>query len=252
MLLAIDVGNTQTVYGLRRDGEWIATWRRSTSPDDTEDQLAGWLRLMFEMSGLEFRVDQAVCASVVPAMDTALERLGEKWLKGPVKFLRKGSDVGLEVEYVPPTGVGADRIANALAAKAAYGAPAIIVDFGTATTFDVLDGRGVYIGGAIMTGVAVSASALAGRTAKLPQVELKAPETAIGRNTVDALQSGIMIGYAGAVDALAGRIREELGADAPVIATGGLASEFVGLAKTIDHHAPHLTLDGLALAAEIL
>jgi type III pantothenate kinase len=251
MLLAIDVGNTNTVYGLWNGTEWLALWRRKTEPEETEDQLGPWLLDLFRLTGGDPRPRSVVAASVVPAMDDVLQKLGERYLNAPVAFLRNGREVGIRVEYQPADAVGADRIANALGALERFKPPVIVVDFGTATTFDAIDREGAYLGGAILPGVQISSQALFGRTAKLPQVDFRAPETAIGRNTKHALQSGIVLGYAGAIDALADRIAEELGG-AQVIATGGLGSLFLGVCRTIERYEPTLTLDGLRLAEPLL
>ena len=178
--------------------------------------------------------------------------LGEKWLGVPVKFLRTGSQVGLEVTYEPPTVVGADRIANALGALALAKPPLVVVDFGTATTFDTIDRTGAYIGGAILPGILVSSQALAQKTAKLPQIEFVAPERAIGRTTVESLQSGVMLGYAAAIDGLARKISSELEGEVTVFSTGGLGKLFVGLCESIQRYEPNLTLDGLRIAYERL
>ena len=197
--------------------------------------------------------DQVVMGSVVPSINDvylgyARNRLGVEPL-----LLKTGAQVGVEVAYQPPTAVGADRIANAVAVIQKYGAPAVVVDFGTATTFDVIDANGVYAGGSILPGVKVSAEALAGRAAKLPPIELRAPERAIGRNTVESLESGIVLGYAGAVDSLAGRILSELGnPETPVISTGGLGSIFIDVCESIQAHDELLTLDGLRICADRL
>ncbi|MEZ0325821.1 MAG: type III pantothenate kinase [Fimbriimonas sp.] len=252
MLLAIDVGNTHTVFGAWNGSEWIGLWRRATNIHDTEDELAAWLKAIFDLQGLAWKIDKAVCCSVVPAMDHSLAKLCEKWLSTPLRFLKNGCDVGVKVEYDPPHAVGADRIANALGALAKYPPPIIVVDFGTATTFDAIGPTGSYLGGAILTGVKLSSQALFDRAAKLPQVEFKAPETALGRNTVHSLQSGIMLGYAGAIDALAKRIDAEMGGGAKVIATGGLGSLFLGLCESIETYEPTLTLEGLLIANDRL
>jgi type III pantothenate kinase len=252
MLLAIDVGNTHTVFAIWDGSGWSGLWRRSTNIQSTEDELAAWLKSIFELERIPFRVDEALCCSVVPAMDHALAKLCSKWLKTDLRFLRGGCDVGLEVAYDPPHAVGADRIANALAALDKYPPPIIVVDFGTATTFDSIGPTGTYLGGAILPGVKLSSQALFDRAAKLPQVEFEAPATALGKNTVHALQSGIMLGYAGAIDALARRISEEMGGNARVIATGGLGGLFLDLCESIEAYEPTLTLDGLLIAKERL
>lgn len=248
MVLAIDVGNTNSVYGLWDGSEWVGVWRRATVAGDTEDQLAVWLKGLFDLKSIPFRVDGIVCASVVPGINAALSMLGERWLGTSVRFLNAGADVGIEVTYKPPNVVGADRIANALGALALVKPPLVVVDFGTATTFDTIDATGAYIGGAILPGILVSSQALAEKTAKLPQIEFKAPKAAIGRTTVESLQSGLMLGYASAIDGLAKRIRLELGGEVTVLSTGGLGKLFVGLCSEIHRYEPNLTLDGLLIA----
>jgi type III pantothenate kinase len=252
MLLAIDAGNTQTVYGLWDGEQWLATWRRNTDGAETEDELGVWLRGLFDLSGIPVRVDRVIAATVVPAIQTSIARLSEKWLKAPVQFLERGDQVGLAVDYEPKNAVGPDRIANALGALQKHEPPIIVVDFGTATTFDVVDRNGTYAGGAILPGIEVASSALVGRTSRLPRFDLKAPERAIGKNTVESLQSGMMLGYAGAIDSLAGRIDEELGGGSTIIATGGLGSIFVDLCEKIGSYDKTLTLDGLIVAAQRL
>lgn len=249
MLLAIDAGNTQTVYGVWDGTSWLAMWRRNTDGAETEDELAVWLQGLFELSGIPFSVDRVIAATVVPAIQTSIGRLAEKWLKAPVAFLESGDQVGLAVDYEPKNAVGPDRIANALGALQKRSGPIIVVDFGTATTFDVVDRSGTYVGGAILPGIEVASSALVGRTSRLPRFELKAPERAIGKTTVQSLQSGMMLGYAGAIDALAKRIDGELGGGSTVIATGGLGPIFLELCETIQTYDKTLTLDGLVVAA---
>lgn len=249
MLLAIDVGNTNTVVGVWNGSEWLSLWRRRTDPEETEDQLAVWLKGLFDLCDIPWKIDSAICASVVPAMDGVLDKLCEQYLNVRLRFLRTGANVGMEVTYNPPHAVGADRIANALGALDKYEPPIIVVDFGTATTFDSIDEKGRYVGGAILPGVNIASQALFDRAAKLPQVEFRAPETALGRDTVHSLQSGIMFGYAGAIDALARRISVELGG-ARILATGGLGSLFIGLCETIEALEPTLTMDGLRVASE--
>jgi type III pantothenate kinase len=250
MLLAIDVGNTQTVFGLWDGSTWVASWRRATRSDETEDELAAWLKSLFELKDIPWQVTGAICGSVVPGLNHALTLLSERWFGVPLRFLRTGADVGLPVDYDPPHAVGADRLANALGALALFPPPIIVVDFGTATTFDTISADSVYVGGAILPGIQVAADALSGRTAKLPTIELIAPPRAIGHTTVESLQSGLMLGYAGAIDSLARRIDAELGGHATIISTGGLGKVFVGICETITRHEPDLTLDGLRIAFE--
>lgn len=248
MLLAIDVGNTHTVFGAWDGAKWAGLWRRTTSRQVTEDQLAVWLRGVCELEGLPFDFDAAWCCSVVPGANSALSKMADKWLRQPLQFLQSGDQVGIRVTYDPPHAVGADRIANALAALARFEPPIIVVDLGTATTFDSIGRDGTYLGGAILPGVKLSSEALFDRAAKLPQVEFVAPPTALGTNTVHSLQSGIMLGYAGAIDTLARRIDREMGGGSTILATGGLGGLFLGIAESIHSYEPTLTLDGLVLA----
>lgn len=247
MLWAIDVGNTQTVVGIW-DGSWVATWRLSTVPSTTEDDFAANLRALCDLAGIKLAGDQCVVASVVPSFDDAIARFSRKWLGVEAKLVKTGQDVGLKVTYDPPHSVGADRLVNAIAALAIAPPPILIVDFGTATTFDAIDSAGVYVGGAIMPGPVVSAEALSLRTAKLPRVQLVPPSHAVGRTTTESLQSGMVLGYADAIEGLVTRMSRELG-KAAVIATGGLGEMFAGLCPSIGSYNSTLTLDGLVLAA---
>lgn len=251
MLLAIDVGNTHIVFGVWHEGRWAAQWRHATDPETTEDQLGAWLRTMFEMAKLPWQIERAVCASVVPSMVEPIRLLCGRWLNLDVRFLRGGAEIGLPVLYEPPTSVGADRLANALGALALVPPPLIVVDFGTGTNFDAVDREGRYLGGAIMPGILVGSEALIRRAAKLPQVEglaLTAPKRAIGGTTVESLQSGIVLGYAAAIDGLATRMDAELGGGCHVLATGGLGGTFLDLCERIERFEPTLTLDGLRIA----
>lgn len=249
MLLAIDLGNTHTVFGLRLQERWAHVWRRATNSASTEDELAAWLGELFGLAGLPFKVEAVVCASVVPQANDSIARLCREWFQVEPLFVRHSPKLGIEVRYEPPSAVGADRLANALGALAKFAPPIVVVDFGTATTFDAIAADGAYVGGAILPGVDVSTQALVTHTAKLPQIEFRAPEHAIGTTTVESLQSGIVLGYAGAIDALARRISGEL-SGAKVISTGGLGGLFTGLCETIETYEPELTLDGLAIAWE--
>lgn len=248
MLLAIDVGNTHTVFGAWNGSEWVGLWRRTTSRQVTEDQLAVWLKGVCELQQIAFEFDDAWCCSVVPGANAALSKLCDKWLGKKLSFLVSGDQVGIKVTYDPPHAVGADRIANALAGLAKHAPPIIVVDFGTATTFDSIGRDGSYLGGAILPGVKLSSEALFDRAAKLPQVEFVAPATALGTTTVHSLQSGIMLGYAGAIDTLAKRIDAEMGGGSTILATGGLGGLFLGISEAITSYEPTLTLDGLVLA----
>ena len=248
MLLAIDIGNTHTVVGLWDGSSWAAVWRCGTNFDRTEDELASTLKGLFDLSALPFRVEEAICASVVPPMIETWRLLCSKWLRAPMRVLENGAQVGLKVDYAPPHAVGAHRIANALGALQRFKPPIVVVDFGTATTFDTVDRNGVYVGGAILPGIQISTQALADRTSSLPQFELTAPERAIGKTTTQSLQSGTMLGYAGAIDAVARRIDEELGGGTTIVATGGLGDRFIELCETLTSYEATLTLDGLVIA----
>jgi type III pantothenate kinase len=250
MLLAIDVGNSHTVFGLWNGSSWIASWRHRTDIDSTEDEIAAWLTAMFERAGIPFSINQAACASVVPGMDRTLGLLCKKYFGTELIFLTSNSDHGISVDYSPASSVGADRIANAIAALKRWQPPIIVVDFGTATTFDVIDAKGVYIGGAILAGPVTSLSALVSKTAKLPAIELKAPDRVIGKSTSHSIASGIMYGYAEAIDGLTRRMCLELGRQAKVVSTGGLGAVFVDLCEQIQEHDESLTLDGIRFFVE--
>lgn len=251
MILAIDVGNTQTVFGLHDGDAWTHVWRRETAREETEDSIAAWLHTLFTMHGVEFSCEYLLLASVVPTVDVLYQRLAQDYFKAPLFQLSHATAPTLPITYNPPSAVGADRIANAIGALAFLKPPIVIVDFGTATTFDVIDATGTYVGGAIMPGLEVSTQALVSRTAKLPSVAYTAPESAIGKTTTQALQSGIMLGYSGAVDAIVDAIAKDLGVAPRVIATGGLGGIFVGLCRTLESVHPELTLEGLRLAHEL-
>lgn len=248
MLWAIDVGNTQTVVGIWDGESWVAEWRLTTDRERTEDELAAHLLPLLEAKGLECKADGVVMASVVPPVDQTWTWFAERYLGTGVKFLRDGKSVGMSVDYDPPHAVGADRIANAFGALDLYKPPVIVVDFGTATTLDCIDSAGTYVGGAILPGVMVSLDSLVGRTAKLPAVGLEAPKTAVGKTTVHSLQSGVVLGYAGAIDSLVKKASEELGGGVTVVSTGGLGKVFGPVCETIQDHHSLLTLNGLRLA----
>ncbi len=244
MLLAIDVGNTQTVFGLF-DGERLTEqFRVGTDPARTGDELAVMLRAFVELDAL----DGIVLSSVVPELQREYELLAERWAGADLLVLGPGVSTGIPVLNVDPREVGPDRIANAVAARERYGAPSIVVDFGTSTNFDVVSSAGEYAGGVLAPGIEISMEALFARAARLTKVPFEAPERVIGRSTTAALQSGLVYGFAGQVDAIAARIRAELGApEAPVIATGGLAELIAPHSTTISKVDPELTLQGLRL-----
>lgn len=248
MLLAIDVGNTQTALGVFENDKLRCDFRISTNAEQTADELAITFADLLALQGLGLKDLTAVTiSSVVPHLTTALEEMARRILKVSLLVVGPGIKTGIPILYDNPREVGADRIANAVAAHHLYGGPAIVVDFGTATTFDVISRKGEYLGGVIAPGVEVSADALSTKAAKLSRVELVKPEAVIGKNTVASLQSGIIFGFAGQVDRLIEMIKKELGDDARVIATGGLAELMVPECKTIELHNPLLTLTGLRL-----
>jgi type III pantothenate kinase len=251
MLLAIDVGNTETVVGVFRDEDLAWRWRMATVPSRTADELALLFGGFLEQHGLSFdrNVTGVVVSSVVPGATQALREMVRRYFGFPPVIVEPGVKTGVAVLIDNPKEVGADRIVNSLAAYIRFGGPALVVDFGTATTFDCVSERGEYVGGAIAPGIQVAAEALFEHTARLPLVELVAPRSAIGKSTVEAVQSGLILGYAAMVDGMVERIAKELG-QPTVIATGGLAPVVIPESKTIDHHEPWLTLEGLRLVFE--
>jgi type III pantothenate kinase len=247
MQLVIDVGNTHTVFGIHQM-EWTSVWRMPTDPLSTEDRIAAFFLPLCRERNISTQFEAVLCASVVPALDRPLREFSRTWLEREPKFLTAEAVPDLKINYSPAQAVGADRLANAIAVKTNHRTPAIVVDFGTATTFDAIGPDGEYEGGSIMPGPIVSMEALFSRAAKLPTVELAAPETAIGRDTKGALQSGLVIGYAGAIDTIAKKMKTELSSDALVLATGGLAPLFAPLCEQVDEVDEMLTLDGIRLA----
>jgi type III pantothenate kinase len=253
VLLTADVGNTEIVLGVFDGADLAHTWRLSTRPERTSDELALQLAGFLEHRGLDLRDDvTGVCvASVVPDVTGQFREMAAAYLSHEPLIVGPGMKTGVSVVTDNPREVGADRVVNTLAAYTLYGGPAIVVDFGTGTNFDVVSASGEFLGGVIAPGLQISAGALFGRTARLTRVDLQAPRSPIGRSTVEAIQSGLVYGTAGEVDGIVERIRAELGApDATVIATGGLAPVVIPHCRTVDHHAPWLTLHGLRLVYE--
>ena len=248
MLLAIDVGNTQTVVGLY-DGVRLAEhWRTASVRSQTADELAVELQGLLAVRGRGFAdVKATVASSGVPQLAEALRQTAREHFGHEALVVGPGVRTGLELRVDNPHEVGADRVANSVAALSIQPGPLVVVDFGTAINFDAVSADGAFIGGAIAPGLEVAVSALGERAARLFTVELRAPEHAIGRNTAENMQSGAIFGYAGLVDGLVGRFRAELGEDAGVIATGGLAGVVAPHCLTIDRVVPWLTLEGLRL-----
>lgn len=247
MLLAADVGNTETVLGVFDGPELAHTWRLSTQPERSADELALLLSGLLEHRGLTLEKLSGLCiASVVPDITGQLREMAARYLSFDPVIVGPGTKTGVSVLTDNPREVGADRIVNTLAAFTRFGGPAIVVDFGTSTNFDVVSEKGEFLGGVIAPGLQISAAALVQRAARLTRVELEAPGSVIGKNTVATMQSGLVYGTAGEVDGIVDRIRGELGA-ATTIATGGLAPVVIPHCRTIDHHEPFLTLEGLRL-----
>lgn len=251
MILVFDVGNTNTVLGVFNNRDLVEHWRISTVKHRTADEYGMLLKSLFTSSGLVFSGVQAlVISSVVPPLNHTLEQMCQKYLKIDYVFVGPGVKTGMAIKYENPREVGADRIVNAVAGYEQYGGPLIIVDFGTATTFCAISSRGEYLGGAIAPGIGISTEALFARAAKLPRVEMIRPPSVIGKNTVSSMQSGIVFGFAGQVDEIVRRMKNELEGDPLVLATGGLAEMIAGESKTIDRVDQFLTLNGLRIIYE--
>ena len=248
MLLAIDVGNTNTVLGLF-DGESLtASWRIKTDGRTTADELVLTYRGLLEGQS---KVTGIALCSTVPAVLSEMRLMLDRYYNGiPTIIIEPGIKTGVPILTDNPKEVGADRIVNTLAAHHLFGGPCIVVDFGTSTNLDVVSAKGEFLGGALAPGIEISLDALAQRAAQLRKVELVRPRSPIGKNTVEALQSGALYGFAGQVDGLVDRIREELDELTAVVATGGLAPIVVPESRTITHHEPDLTLIGLRLVFE--
>ena len=251
MLLALDVGNTNTVVGVFEGATLKVHWRLSTRRAGTSDEYGVFIKNLFDFAGLDFRAITAVILStVVPAVQQPLEDMCRQFFAVDPMIVGPGMRTGIPILYDAPREVGADRIVNAVAAFEQYGGPCIVVDFGTATTFDAISARGEYLGGAICPGIGISADALFERAARLPRVEISRPKTVIGKNTVHSMQAGTYFGYLGLVEGLVARMREELGGNPKVIATGGLASLLLAGSEVVDHLDPLLTLIGLRILYE--
>jgi len=251
MLLVVDAGNTNVVFAVHDGAGWRGTWRIATEPQRTSDEYAVWLLTLFSFLGLKASdVDQAVIGTVVPAALYHLRRLCRDWFSAEPLVARSSLDWGFEIKVDSPAEVGADRLLNSLAAHRAYGGPLIVIDFGTATTFDVVDGEGSYVGGVIAPGINLSIEALHKAAARLPRIGIGRPKVVIGRATVPAMQSGIYWGYVGLVEGLVARIQAEWDSPLKVVATGGLAPLLAEGTTVIQIINPDLTLDGLRLLAE--
>jgi type III pantothenate kinase len=246
MLLAVDVGNTQTVFGLYDGGRLTDNWRVATEPERTGDELGVLLGGFLDVDALD-----GICLScTVPSLVRSYEEFADRWARARLLAVGPGVRTGIPIRYDDPREVGADRIVNAVAARERYGAPCIVVDFGTSTNFDVVSPEGEYVGGVLAPGIEISMDALFARAARLFRVDFAEPPSVIGKTTASALQSGLVYGFAGQVDEIVARIRGELGAEARAIATGGLAEVVAPYARTIEKVDPFLTLEGLHLVWE--
>jgi type III pantothenate kinase len=252
MLMVLDVGNTNTVLGVYRQEELLHYWRLTTERDRTADEWGILLRTLFNLGEISTgSIKAIVIASVVPPASPALEEMTLRYFGIQPMCIDPTMDLGMPVRYHPPEDVGADRVVNAVAAFEQFGGPAIVVDFGTATTFDAISEHGEYLGGVIAPGIGISAEALFLRAARLPRVEVKKPRKVIGDSTVESIQSGLYWGYAGLVDGILRRMKEEL-EGAHVVSTGGLAELISPACAEIDSVEKNLTLEGMRILYERL
>jgi type III pantothenate kinase len=249
MLLVIDVGNTNIVIGIYREESLVKDWRIRTERNTTEDEFSVLVTNLFSGSGIRLEdVSATIISCVVPPMMTILDSFCRKYLGHPPRWVDAKNSAGMPILYDNPDEVGADRIVNAVAAFHKYRSSLIVIDFGTATTFDAISEKGEYLGGAISPGIMIASEALFMKASKLPRIEmLTAPETVVGKNTAWSLKSGIIYGYAGLVDGMVNRMRQEMGTRPKVIATGGLAPLMADVAGTIDTVDGTLTLEGLRI-----
>ncbi|CRK85381.1 type III pantothenate kinase [Neobacillus massiliamazoniensis] len=248
MIFVFDVGNTNIVLGVYKGDELCHHWRIETNRNRTEDEFGMIIKSLFEHAGLSLSdIDGIIISSVVPPIMFALERMCQKYFHRKPLIVGPGIKTGLNIKYENPREVGADRIVNAVAAIHEYGSPLIIVDFGTATTYCYINEQRQYLGGAIAPGIGISTEALYSRAAKLPRIEITRPEGVIGKNTVAAMQAGIVYGYVGQVEGIVKRMMEQSEKKPTVIATGGLSTLIAQESKIIDIVDPYLTLKGLKL-----
>jgi type III pantothenate kinase len=248
MLLAIDVGNTNIVVGVFDGERLVADFRTHTDPRTTSDELALLFHGLLTSAAIDTEdIDAIVISNGVPALARPLEEVALRRFNTTPVLVGPGTRSGMRILYEDPRQVGGDRIANAIGAREVYGSPAIIIDFGTATTFDCVGPKGDYLGGAIAPGIQISLDALVSHAARLTRVELVAPPAAIGRNTVTSVQSGLMYGYVGLIEGIVARLKREIGGNPKVIATGGQADALSGLTSAIDVVDQRITLTGLRL-----
>jgi type III pantothenate kinase len=252
MLLVVDVGNTQTHFGIFEGDALLEHWRFATVRQSTADELGAALRNLLELRGYGFAdLKASIVSSTVPQLEPEWTSMAARYLGHEMLAVGPGMKTGMAIRYDNPREIGADRLVNAVAIRERLGTPSVCVDFGTATTFDIVSSQGEYVGGALMTGIEISLDALSERGARLPKVDLAPPRQVIGKNTIDAIRSGVVFGYAGAIDAILRRLYEELGERPPVIATGGLARLVVPFTQEIEEVDDLLTLTGLRLLHEL-
>ena len=248
MLLAIDTGNTNTLFAVHDGETWRAQWRSSTDMTKTADDYAVWLSTLMELSGLNLiQIDDCIISTVVPQSLFNQRNFARRYLNVEPFVVGENVDLGVKVNIPKPSEVGADRLVNAVGAHGGYGGPLIVIDSGTATTFDIVAADGSFEGGIIAPGINLSMKALHEAAAKLPRVAIQRPERVIGRDTVSAMQSGVFWGYIDLIDGLVERIKAEYGQSMSVIATGGVASLFEGAADNIDHFDSDITIKGLRI-----
>jgi type III pantothenate kinase len=254
MLLVIDIGNTNTVMGVFDGEQLVHDWRIRTERNTTEDEFNLLTAGLFRTGGLDFdRIEQTVISCVVPPMVTILDAFGRKYLGRAPQWIDARSYPDMPILYDNPNEVGSDRIVNAVGAFDRYNSSLIVIDFGTATTFDAISQKGEYLGGAISPGIAISSEALFVHASKLPRVEiLKPPERVVGKDTIGSIQAGLIFGYAGLVDGIVQRMKKEMSGNPKVIATGGLAPLIRDVAHTIESVEPDLTLQGLRIIGRSL
>lgn len=252
MLLVLDVGNTNTVLGVYQNNQLIEHWRLETKKERTADELGILLKELFQFADLSLsKIEGVVVSSVVPPLDFAIQRMCDRYLKLKPLWVSATTHTFIKVCIDNPLEIGADRIVNAVAGFSRYGGPLIVVDFGTATTFDYINAKAEYRGGLIAPGISISNEALFEKASKLPHVEIKKPKRAIGRNTIESMQAGIFFGYVGMVDEIIRRMMTEIKGKAPqVVATGGFTGFIVPESKMIQKVDPFLTLEGLRLIYE--
>ena len=248
MLLALDAGNTNVTIGAFEFGKLTASWRLRTVHEQTADEWGVLLRHLLELAGIDFeKVDAIIIASVVPPIDAALARMAQRYFETEARFVTHATDIGLKILYDDPREVGADRLVNAVAALHKYGGPCVVVDLGTAITFDAISANAEYLGGIISAGIGISIDALFARTARLPRVDFREPDKLIGTNTVGSVESGLFYGALSLIDGMIERLVQKLGPETKVIGTGGQANLITAQSRYLKVIDENLTLDGLEI-----